>query len=149
MQELIILRRSIEPDGCTADTQYPLVFSVIQAARKGLFGSRAMEIPDKKLKSLTSQAPNITLNVRGSTSTATELWFCVAIGVVLQTAAIVVPGLTVYLWNWQKEGTDVAAYGYPSFLVGSLSVILGIIGCSRVIEARTEETEFHVDSDFQ
>lgn len=141
MQGLIVFREKSNrrPHVC--------VLNLKQAADKGMFGFSAMSSREtKKLETLASQAPNITLNVKGSTSSATELWFCAAIGVILQTAAMVVPGFMVYLWKWQKGGNDIAAYGYPSFIAGSVSVILGLIGCSHVIEASTTEKEFHVRS---
>lgn len=102
--------------------------------------SRASEHNDPR--KLVEQAPNISLNVSGATLSMTELWFWAIIGLVLQIAALVVPGLTVYLWKWQKVGEDTAAYGYPCFVSGSLAITFGILGCSYVIEKKTEETTY-------
>lgn len=96
----------------------------------------------KKLENLSTHVPNITLNVAGATISNLELWLWVAIGLALQTAALIVPGLTVYLWKWQKGEQDVATYGYPCLLSGSLAIIMGVLGCSYVIDKRTEETTF-------
>lgn len=91
---------------------------------------------------LSSQAPNIALNVEGSTSSKTELWIWVIVGVLLQSVALVFPALTTYVWRFPKASSHVQGYAYPSFLIGTLAVILGTILCSHVIEGVTVERSF-------
>lgn len=91
---------------------------------------------------LSSQAPNIALNVEGSTSSKTELWICVIVGVLLQSVALVFPALATYVWKFPKASSHVQGYAYPSFLIGTLAVILGTILCSHVIEGVTVERSF-------
>lgn len=91
---------------------------------------------------LKDAAPNLALNVRHATASSKELWFWAIVGIGLQATAIVIPGLATYRWAWLKAGAPVAGYGYPCFLVGTLLVIVGILGCGHVIEGITTEYSF-------
>ncbi|KAF2808792.1 uncharacterized protein BDZ99DRAFT_444593, partial [Mytilinidion resinicola] len=94
------------------------------------------------LNELAKGAPNFTLNIRGSTVSRSELWFWTAVGIVCQTVALVIPALGTYYWDWPKGDFPVPSYEYPCFLIGSTFIIIGLIFCSRVIEATTAEHDF-------
>jgi hypothetical protein len=53
-------------------------------------------LPDEELQSLCTGAPNITLNVAGSTRPSSELWLCVAVGAIAQVSALLLPAVTTY-----------------------------------------------------
>lgn len=147
MRELIILENINEHNQQASGDFHALDFET--AVRRGHLAPvgylRYKEI-DKVLKKLMGQAPNITLNVSGSTLSKFELWIWAAIGLAIQMAALIVPGLAIYLWKWQKDEDNIVTYGYPCFLSGSLAIIVGVLGCSYVIEQRTEEVIFQPKS---
>lgn len=145
MMELIVLGNMNEEN--QEESRDSHIFNLETAEKKGLIeainGDFPPEDTHKIVRRLMEQAPNITLNVPGITLSKFELWIWAAIGLAVQTAALIVPGLAVYLWKWQKGGDDIVTYGYPCFLSGSLAIIVGVLGCSYVIEKRTEELSFH------
>jgi len=94
------------------------------------------------VNTLSSQAPNIALNVAKSTASKAELWIWATVGAFLQSVALVFPALTTYVWKFSKASSHIQGYAYPSFLVGTLTVILGTVLCSHVIEGVTVERTF-------
>ena len=114
--------------------------------RGGLKGTQEEEV----IVSLNNAAPNLALNVKNATAPAWELWIWAVVGVLLQAAALTVPGLATYRklapppprlhssppmrsnsslgWNWEKAGSPIAVYGYPCFLAGTALVIAGTMG---------------------
>ncbi|KAF2497800.1 hypothetical protein BU16DRAFT_325830 [Lophium mytilinum] len=94
------------------------------------------------LSELANGAPNITLNIRGSTVSKYELWFYTALGIVCQTVALVIPALGTYYWNWPKGDFPAPSYGYPCYAIGSGLIIAGLVFCSHIIEASTSEQDF-------
>ncbi|KAK4178769.1 hypothetical protein QBC36DRAFT_96243 [Triangularia setosa] len=123
-------------DGKLHDLQSAYQTNVIQSDTK----SRSDE--SEFIPTLSDAAPNLALNVRHATASHKELWFWAVIGVVLQGTALVIPGFATYRWAWLKAGAPVAGYGYPCFLVGTLLVIAGVLGCGHVIEGITTEHNF-------
>jgi hypothetical protein len=95
---------------------------------------------------LRDAPPNLALNVENATVPTWRLYLWALLGVALQLAAIVVPGVATYCWKWEKAGRPVALYGYPCFLVGTGLVIIGIMTCGHVIEGTTAEQNFSLDS---
>jgi len=124
------------------------VLDIATACRDGLLQSPGLNngdldsISGTTLTELSEAAPNLALNVKNATAKPFELWVCATIGVALQVAAIVFPGLATYHWKLEKAGTPVPAYGYPCFLIGTLLVIIGVALCGHVIEGITTEHHF-------
>ncbi|KAF3798727.1 hypothetical protein GCG54_00008181 [Colletotrichum gloeosporioides] len=85
---------------------------------------------------------NLTLNTRSAPASKLELWSWAALGIALQTIALVFPGITTHYWKWNKGDSPVAAYGYPCFVVGTVSLTIGLILCGHIIEGATIETDF-------
>ncbi|KAF2199544.1 hypothetical protein GQ43DRAFT_112995 [Delitschia confertaspora ATCC 74209] len=100
-----------------------------------------------ELRTIDSQAPNIALNIEGSTATKNELWMWAGIGVLLQSVALVVPALATYYWKFRKASASVPRYAYPCFLIGASVVTIGALLCSHVIEGITEERIFEPSGD--
>lgn len=102
---------------------------------------------DKILEELGNAAPNLALNVKNSTAPTWQLWLWALLGVALQLAAMIMPGITTFYWKWEKAGRPVSSYGYPCFLIGTGLVVTGVMTCGHVIEGITAEHYFHPNKD--
>lgn len=89
-------------------------------------------------------APNLTLNVPGTTLSHRELWAWVFLGAVLQIAALVSPLIFMYANKWPKS-----PYGYVCYVLGTVSITVGLSLSSHVIEGCTTELEYIVNPDIQ
>ncbi|RYO88649.1 hypothetical protein DL763_005923 [Monosporascus cannonballus] len=107
-----------------------------------IFQAREDSLEQIIVDSLNNAPPNLALNITNATASADELWRWAVLGILLQLVGLIIPGLTTYYWHWTKAGTPVQSYGYPCFLIGSVFVILGVLGCGHVIEGKTVEHEF-------
>jgi hypothetical protein len=101
------------------------------------------------LDDLRDAAPNLALNVENSTAPTRELWLWALLGVALQLAAMMLPGMATYYWKWEKGGNPTAPYGYPCFLIGTSLVVVGVMTCGHVIEGTTAEQHFDFVSSAQ
>ncbi|KAK2771117.1 ankyrin repeat protein [Colletotrichum kahawae] len=70
-----------------------------------------------------------------------------ALGVALQTTALVFPGLATYHFQWKKGDVPVAGYGYLCFFIGTVSLTIGIMLCGHIIESTTDETNYELSED--
>ncbi|KAH9218266.1 hypothetical protein DL95DRAFT_490064 [Leptodontidium sp. 2 PMI_412] len=97
--------------------------------------------PDEKtlIDRLLSSAPNIILNVDRAVAPRWQLWLFAWIGIFSQLAVLVFGALTTYHWRFEKGGASIALYGYPCTLAGTLTVSVGLLLCSHVIEGSTDE----------
>ena len=139
MKNLIIAR----VDGKTK------VFDLASAFDKRLIQSPHLYRGDpnsmRMVHELSDAAPNLALNVKNATAPIWELWLWAAVGVVLQTAALVFPGMLTYFWKLEKGGQQIAPYGYPCFIIGTVLVVIGVAACGHVIEGITTEHNFTAD----
>ena len=83
--------------------------------------------------------PSILLNYHSASGSRLELSVVAITGLVLQSVVLIFGALVTYRWEWTKAGAPVASYGYPMTAAGTLSLSLGLILCSRVVEASTNE----------
>ncbi|KAK5657396.1 hypothetical protein OQA88_2966 [Cercophora sp. LCS_1] len=124
------------------------ILDLASAFEQGLLTWNGLDSHDphdkKLLRELRDAAPNLALNVKNATAPSWELWFWAGVGVLLQTTALVIPGIAMYVWKWEEAGIAPPPYGYPCFLVGALLVILRVICCGHVIEGVTTEHFFTV-----
>ncbi|PVI00797.1 hypothetical protein DM02DRAFT_486823, partial [Periconia macrospinosa] len=95
----------------------------------------------RNLESLFQQAPNLSLN-SGALPSKSEVWAWVMVGLLLQCAVLILPGIFTYNFKWPKGNDPVAQYAYMCFVVGSSAVSLGVALCGHVIDAATEERTF-------
>jgi hypothetical protein len=127
------------------------VFDLASAFDKRLLHSPHLDEDDPNsmriVDELSNAAPNLALNVKNATAPLWELWFWAAVGVVLQTAALIFPGMLTYFWQLEKGGQPIAPYGYPCFLIGTVFVVIRIAACGHVIEGITTEHNFSVYED--
>ncbi|KAH7311891.1 hypothetical protein BKA65DRAFT_157187 [Rhexocercosporidium sp. MPI-PUGE-AT-0058] len=93
---------------------------------------------------LLSSAPNIILNVDQAVAPRWELWLFAWIGIIVQLSVLVFGALTTYHWRFEKGGAPIALYGYPCTLAGTLTVSVGLLLCSHVIEGSTDECKLEL-----
>ncbi|KAF2279078.1 uncharacterized protein EI97DRAFT_371595, partial [Westerdykella ornata] len=139
IKELVFYGRTKSEVDKVTDLKGALAGHVLSAGRH--------ELSEEKRDQITSQSPNIALNIEGSTSPPLELWCFAAVGILLQSTALIVPALATYYWSWPKGSSSIQGYAYPCFLAGSLAVILGTMLCSHVIEEVTQEITFEPRQD--
>ena len=95
-----------------------------------------------QIEELASEALNLALNVPATILGPKELWFWAIIGIVLQSFILVFPALAIYYWKWPRKDVLVPGYAYGCFAAGTVAVIVGLLGCSHVIEGSTTEYTF-------
>lgn len=88
--------------------------------------------------------PNISLNARGKLVSNFEKWLMAIIGIATQLMVLIFGGLISYhpTWKWHFPKNDAMAspQAYPCTAVGTISLSLGMLICSYVIDcASTEE----------
>lgn len=85
---------------------------------------------------MADDLPNLSLNK--GIKRRDRFWFILAAwaGVLLQTGIIVFAVLTVFLWPsvFLKNGSAVADYAFPFFVVGTVILTTGMFFCAFVIE---------------
>ncbi|KAG0636075.1 hypothetical protein HOY80DRAFT_1090207 [Tuber brumale] len=82
--------------------------------------------------------PNISLNICGIRGQG-ELWLFAILGIVLQFGCLIFIGVTRYhpRINWGRDKNS--GYAYPLMASGTLLLVIGMIACSRVVQASSEE----------
>ncbi|CAZ86102.1 unnamed protein product [Tuber melanosporum] len=82
--------------------------------------------------------PNISLNICGARGQG-ELWVFAILGIVLQFGCLIFIGVTRYhpKLNWKEEKNS--KYAYPLMASGTLLLVVGMMACSRVVQASSEE----------
>ncbi|CAZ85708.1 unnamed protein product [Tuber melanosporum] len=82
-------------------------------------------------------APNISLNICEANEQG-ELWLFAILGIVLQFGCLIFIGITRYhpTINWKDQNSE---YAYPLMASGTLLVVMGMMACSRAVQASSEE----------
>ncbi|KAI4698401.1 hypothetical protein J4E81_005624 [Alternaria sp. BMP 2799] len=97
---------------------------------------------------LSTQPPNLTLNVHKALPTNCELWTFAIVGAALQLVAVAIPTAMTYYWRKPKGTNHVQGYACPTFLIGTCLLVLSIALCSYIIEATTVEQSFIPTDDY-
>jgi len=129
-------RSSTSPDSASADVEY--------ATRR-----QRRKHPQNTSKLATSDsAPNISLNFC-EIKRQRELWLFAILGFVLQFGSLVFIGVTRYhhKLDW-KEGRN-PGYAYPLMASGTLLLVMGMMACSHVVQASSEETIWEAENPFR
>jgi hypothetical protein len=104
-----------------------------------LEGSSSKEVMSE-IMAKNDAEPNLALMVKRSRKSMLEVWAFASVGLVLQLGALAVIGVARYRWEWPgADGQFSANTGYPFYLLGTVLLSLGIVGCGRAIEAATVE----------
>jgi hypothetical protein len=118
------------------------VFDLKGVVEAGYFVEKNGTASSEELGQLSMEAPNVALNINGSTSDKFDLCIWAGFGVVFQAIALVFPALVTYHWKFPKASSPVQQYAYPCFLAGACAVSIGTMLCSHVIEGITKEKTF-------
>lgn len=84
--------------------------------------------------------PNLSLNVSIKPMKRYILIAFVVLGVLLQGGVLVFAAIAQYRLQLQKNDLPPVAYGFPVFLVGTLSLAVGMFLCAHEVEISTKET---------
>ncbi|KAB8073732.1 hypothetical protein BDV29DRAFT_175032 [Aspergillus leporis] len=91
------------------------------------------------------EIPNLSLN-KGIARRSQGWFFCAAIlGLVLQIGVLAYSALTVLIYsdNFRKDGQQVESYAFPLFLIGTISLCIGMFLCAFIIERSSKEFYLH------
>ncbi|KAG0135860.1 hypothetical protein HOY82DRAFT_115539 [Tuber indicum] len=83
-------------------------------------------------------APNISLNICGVRRHG-ELWLFAILGIVLQFGCLIFIGVTRYHSKIKLKEDENSEYAYPLMASGTLLLIAGMMACSHVVQASSEE----------
>ena len=113
-------------------------------------GSQVQAAPDQSQLSSSSDAeerqsppaPNISLNIHGG-SRSSELYAAALCGIILQFGVLLFCGFSVYHPRFSprfpKNGQRIRPYAFPAMATGTIILAIGMVICSFVVEASTEE----------
>ena len=116
-------------------------------------GSQVQGGPDQSRLSRSSNAegqqsppaPNISLNIHGG-SRSSELYAAAICGIILQFGVLVFCGFSVYhprfSKGFPKNGQRIRPYAFPAMATGTIILAIGMVICSFVVEASTEEKAY-------
>ncbi|KAG0636074.1 hypothetical protein HOY80DRAFT_1090205 [Tuber brumale] len=93
-------------------------------------------------------APNISLNICGVKGQG-ELWLFAILGIVLQFGCLIFIGVTRYhsKINWTEDKNS--EYAYPLMASGTLVLVIGMMACSHVVQASSDEDIWVAERDFR
>lgn len=137
------------PESMGFTSEYNSEFAAVRDFAKAFQHSQlvvkpSLEMGEDDVKKVEEmfQAPNITLNVQNVILSRKELLLCTVVGIVLQALVLAFPAAATYYWKWPRKGTAVPDYAYGLFAAGSVAIIVGVFGCSHIIEGSTTEHTF-------
>ncbi|KAG8533606.1 uncharacterized protein KY384_001346 [Bacidia gigantensis] len=147
MKDLVILRSTeLSP----RERLHSGIIDINEAWKKKLFevnSQPASKVNDLDVAKIALQAPCIALNVGGTIIDPKELWFWALIGVLLQSLVLIFPALATYDWKLPRKGVPVPKFAYACFVAGTVSVVIGLLGCGHVVEASTTDHTFKPSED--
>lgn len=94
--------------------------------------------------------PNLSLNVGIKRQPDFVFYIVAAIGFILQAGIVVFAGAAAWLlgWNDTKHGSEASRNYAPGiFIVGTISLCLGVCSCAALIDKATHERYFHRKDD--
>ncbi|KAG0643609.1 hypothetical protein HOY80DRAFT_879893 [Tuber brumale] len=93
-------------------------------------------------------APNISLNICEAKEQG-ELWLFAILGIVLQFGCLIFIGVTRYHPKINLKEDKDSKYAYPLMASGTLFVVIGMMACSRVVQASSEEDIWVAERSFR
>ncbi|KAG0643608.1 hypothetical protein HOY80DRAFT_916132 [Tuber brumale] len=92
-------------------------------------------------------APNISLNICEANEQG-ELWLFAILGIVLQFGCLIFIGVTRYhpRINLKDQNSE---YAYPLMASGTLVLVIGMMACSRTVQASSEEDIWVAERSFR
>lgn len=90
------------------------------------------------------RAPSLTLNIPNAIPRPWMVITFMCLGLLIQAVVMTINAMIVYHWKWLRAGKVVAAYGYPVWAVGTITMNIGVSFCARVVQAATIRTTIDV-----
>ena len=85
--------------------------------------------------------PNLSLNIHGQISRS-ELYIVAIFGTMLQLGILVYYGIATCYLNLLNNGEPVASHAFPTTVLGTFSLVIGMLLCAHIIDGGTSETTF-------
>lgn len=89
----------------------------------------------------SNAAPNLTINVQNAISLSWQLSTLVATGIIVQFTALVLSAVIVFSWSWKGGSQTLSPYGFPCYVIGTMLLTFGLLGCARVIQNSSKVDE--------
>ncbi|KAG5660338.1 hypothetical protein KAF25_002944 [Fusarium avenaceum] len=95
------------------------------------------------VRNTNAEAPNISLNSHNQFNRG-ELRVVAIIATILQFGVLIFCGLATYYpsLKFQKEDTAIQSYAFPCTATGTLTLVVGLLICSHVVESSTTEERY-------
>lgn len=95
------------------------------------------------VRNTTAEAPNISLNSHNQFNRG-ELRVVAVIATILQFGVLVFCGLATYYpsLKFQKDDKAIQGYAFPCTATGTLTLVIGLLICSHVVESSTTEERY-------
>lgn len=117
------------------------IYTFNDAARVGIYKVKGGD-PDMNLERIRGlqNPPNLSLNVSIKPMKHWVLVAFVVLGVLLQGGVLVFAAIAQYRLGLRKNDLPPVAYGFPVFVIGTLSLSVGMFLCAHEVEISTLET---------
>ncbi|KAI6762512.1 hypothetical protein HG530_008492 [Fusarium avenaceum] len=95
------------------------------------------------VRNTTAEAPNISLNSHNQFNRG-ELRVVAVIATILQFGVLIFCGLATYYpsLEFQKDDKAIQSYAFPCTATGTLTLVVGLLICSHVVESSTTEERY-------
>ncbi|KIL85392.1 hypothetical protein FAVG1_11348 [Fusarium avenaceum] len=95
------------------------------------------------VRNTTAEAPNISLNSHNQFNRG-ELRVVAVIATILQFGVLIFCGLATYhpSLKFQKDDKAIQSYAFPCTATGTLTLVVGLLICSHVVESSTTEVRY-------
>ncbi|KAJ3464737.1 hypothetical protein MRS44_009523 [Fusarium solani] len=98
------------------------------------------------IRNMSSDAPNIILNLHNNNNNQKELQVCATIGVILQLCVLIFFSIITYhptiRKKFPRDDRRVDDYAFPLAVGGTLVLALGVLVCGSVVERSTREIHY-------
>lgn len=133
-----VLLQLVALSGSAGETDTIYTFNA--AVRDGIYKVEGNS--DTNLEHLQNlkNPPNLSLNVSITPMKPCILVGFVVLGVLLQGGVLVFAAIAQYRFRLRKNDLPPVAYGFPVFVIGTLSLAVGMFLCAHEVEISTIET---------
>jgi len=101
----------------------------------GLLGKSVVDV--ETAKSEERSPPNLTLNVRYDTQSRWWVRLGAVLGVIIQSAALVLQGLVTYQFQWRNGDQGIPRYAFPLACSGTVMLCTGMLACAQALRKST------------
>lgn len=120
----------------------PTVLTLSEALKQNIYVKDSNHNGMESLnRPILNGAPSLTINVHNAISLSWQLLILVVVGIMVQLTAFVLSAIIVYSWSWTAGSEMISSYGFPCYLIGTMLLTLGLLGCARVIQHNSRVDE--------